>query len=137
VTRPAFRTGLWRHVCMTLAAFAVLMKVLIPQGFMLSGADDAQPFQLVICTSQGPMVIEDGKVAAFQDQKAPAAPAHDQSCGFAGHGLGAPPPSPLVVAMVEFAIYQPAHTGLAPDIAPGRGLTGPPLPARGPPVLLS
>lgn len=128
--------GLWRHACLALAAIAIAMKVLIPQGFMLSGAGQSQPFQLVLCTGHGAVVLEDGKALGSGDHQVPAQPAHDQACGFAGHGLGAPPPSALETGIASFAAYRPAPLALAPDIAPGRGLTGPPLPARGPPVLL-
>jgi hypothetical protein len=72
-------------------------------------------------------------------KKAPAnRSGHDGPCVFAGHGAAAAAPSPFSVAAVEFVAYRAEVLAAAPrDLAPGRGLAAPPLPARGPPIQLT
>ena len=116
---------------------AVGLKVLIPAGFMVapSHANDL-PFELVICTGEGAKVIAPGGALDRHGDEAPGKESHDTPCPFSGQAVGAPPPSPIVVAEVEFVGYRaPAPSRHAFDPVPGRGLSAPPLPARGPPVL--
>ena len=115
---------------MTLAVLALVLKVAIPAGFMVEARADAAP-AIVLCTAQGAVTIK-----AFAHHGLPEAPArstHDAPCAFAGHGAAFVAAEPLTVARVEHAAY----TALAPVAAlgavPGRGLSAPPLPARGPP----
>ena len=131
-------TGFLRHVCLTLATLAIALKVLIPPGFMTGPPTNNLPFALVLCTGQGAMVVAPGDaLPGHGDQdKAPASNSHDSPCVFAGHGLGAPPPSLIDAGVVEFVAYEYRPQAAVADLAPGRGLTGPPLPARGPPALL-
>ncbi len=131
-------TGLVRHVYLTLATLAVALKILIPPGFMAGPQVGDLPFALVLCTAQGAVTVAPGDAPAghADHDKAPADSAHDSPCVFAGHGLNAAPPNLIDVAAVEFVAYPyRPHADIA-DLAPGRGLTGPPLPARGPPSLL-
>lgn len=132
------RLGLWRHVYLTLATLAIALKILIPPGFMAGPPTNNLPFALVLCTGQGAMVVAPGDaLPSHGDQdKAPASNPHDSPCVFAGHGLGAPPPSLIDAVVVEFVAYEYRPQAAVADLAPGRGLTGPPLPARGPPALL-
>ena len=127
----------WRHVCLTLVAFALMLKVLVPAGFMVGPPSSGLPFPLVLCTSQGPLVVDGGEALPGHHEggRAPGGQAHDSPCAFAGHGAGAPPPSDLPVAAIAFVAFREPAPTLAPDVAPGRGLAGPPLPARGPPTL--
>lgn len=119
------------------ALLAVALKVLIPAGFMTaSQPTNGLPFALVLCTGQGPQVVEPGDALGLKD-KAPAdKPAHDAPCPFAGHGAAAPAPGALAVAKIEFVAFKPAQPARAVHLVPGRGLAAPPLPARGPPSLL-
>jgi hypothetical protein len=141
VIRIASRSAAWRHVCLTLAALALVMKVLVPPGFMAAPQADGSHFPLVLCTGHGAVTLEAGGVLpdGGPSKKAPGEKSsHDTPCVFAGHGAGAPPQSLLDPAPAEFAAYRSA----APrqprrDISPGRGLAAPPLPARGPPSLLT
>lgn len=128
----------WRHVYLTLATLAILMKVAIPPGFMAAAPSNTAPFAIVLCTGQGAMTIQPGEALPGHDEqdKAPAKSNHDMPCAFAGHGLGAPPPNLIDTDTVEFIAYVYRPHAAAVDVAPGRGLTGPPLPARGPPALL-
>ena len=111
-----------------LAALALLVQVLVPPGFMVSGEPGAAG--LVICTGHGPLVGLDshGKPAKAPKQA-------DMPCGFAGHGTTAgPPPSFALAALrVEYTVL-PGARRLAS--APGRGLAAPPPPSQGPPSLI-
>lgn len=121
----AIRSGALRGVLLTLAALALVVRIAIPQGTMVSGPAGMTGLQLVICTGSGPM-------------KAPDAPAQkstpDKACAFAGHGsAGAPEPAPQVETAQFTAFVQPA--GAVPaDLIPGRGLAAPPPPSLGPPL---
>ena len=123
---------------MTLAILAVAIKVLIPPGFMAAAPANGQPLPLVICTGHGAMVLGPGD--AFPGRSghspAPAGKSHDSPCAFAGHGVAAPPPALTHAGEVTFIAYLALPSQPAPDLRPGRGLTGPPLPARGPPFRL-
>lgn len=117
---------------------AVALKVLVPPGFMTAGPTNDLPFALVMCTGHGAMVIQPGApLPGDGDQhRAPASKAHDSPCVFAGNGLGAPPPALSDAGKIEFVAYAYRAQPPVSHIAPGLGLTGPPLPARGPPSLL-
>ena len=124
------RNGGWRGAFLALAALAIALQVLIPQGFMLSGAADHAA--LVICTGHGPLV-------AAADAGKSKAPAHkgkaDAPCPFAGHGAGSTAPPSASAA----AIAWPAHAAVTlprpRQVFIGRGLAAPP-PARAPPAFL-
>jgi hypothetical protein len=130
--------GLWRHVCLSLATLAIALKVLVPAGFMAAAAPaDALPFALVICSGHGPLTVAPGE-ALTSHQKSPSGKTtHDSPCAFAGHGAGAPAPNLIDTVTVEFVAYRAAQNAPLVDLAPGRGLAAPPLPARGPPILLT
>lgn len=130
--------ALRRQVCMTLAVLAIVMKVLIPPGFMAGAPTNDLPFQIYLCTAQGGVAIQSGEALPHGNDpaKAPANAAHDSPCAFSGHALGAPPPSVADTPAAAFLAYLAPAPSLSPDLIPGRGLTGPPLPARGPPALL-
>jgi hypothetical protein len=123
---------------MTLATFAIALKILIPPGFMTGVPTNDTPFALVLCTGQGAMVVHPGDALPGRGDhdSAPAGSSHDSPCVFSGHALGAPPPSLVDAVVVEFVAYAYRPQAAVTDLAPGRGLTGPPLPARGPPALL-
>lgn len=129
----------WRHVYLTLAALAVALKVMIPPGFMPGTPSNDLPFAIVLCTAQGAVTVESGGALPGEhggSGEAPTKSAHDSPCAFAGHGVGAPLPDLHEVGQAQFVTYQALFPSLSPDLAPDRGLAGPPLPARGPPVLL-
>ncbi len=130
--------ALRRQVCMTLAVLAIVMKVLIPPGFMAGAPTNDLPFQIYLCTAQGGVAVDSGESLSHpgDPDQAPAKSAHDSPCAFAGHALGAPPPSVAEAPLVAFVAHTPIVPAPAADLIPGRGLTGPPLPARGPPALL-
>jgi Protein of unknown function (DUF2946) len=125
-----------RAVFMTLATLAVVLKVMIPAGFMTApDPRNGLPFSLVLCTGDGAKIVQPGEaLAGHQDEKGGAdKSAHDTPCPFAGHGAAATPPSTVAVAKVAFIAYAPIIPSRVTYLAPGRGLAAPPLPARGPP----
>ncbi len=126
-----------RAAFLALALMAVALKVLVPAGFMTAPrATNGLPFAVVICTGQGAMVVEPGALMSH-DKKAPSEkPSHNPPCPFAGHGAATVAPSMVAVQAITFALYvEPVARPLL-GLAPGRGLSAPPLPARGPPSLL-
>jgi hypothetical protein len=128
-------TGLMRHVWLTMATLAIALKIIIPPGFMAGPPTTDLPFALVLCTAQGAMVVDAGDAARHGDQDSAPASA-DAPCLFAGLAAAAPPPVLTDAGAIEFVAYDFTPQAAAPDLAPRRGLTGPPLPARGPPTQL-
>lgn len=129
--------GVWRHVLLTLATLAVALKVLIPAGFMAGQPTNGLPFALVLCTGQGAIVVQPGERLPSHGDDAPASQADNGGpCLFAGHAAAAAPPALADLGVVEFVAYAFHPRVISRDLAPGRGLTGPPLPARGPPAQL-
>ena len=130
--------GAWRHVFLTLAALAIALKVLIPPGFMAAAPSNDLPFAIVLCTGQGAVTVQAGQALPGHGEQdpAPAKGTHDSPCAFSGHGLGAAPPMTRETGRAQFVAYQVLAPSAPPGLAPGRGLAGPPLPARGPPSLL-
>ena len=125
------KSGL-RSVALTLAAFALALKVLSPAGFMIDTRPGA-PSGLVICTGHGPLVIN-GK----DDSKAPTKKAADPVCPFAGSA--APPLAPPLTAGPAGPLSRPVSDALgvmAFDLAPGRGLAAPPPQSHAPPRSLT
>jgi hypothetical protein len=124
---------------MTLAVLAVVMKILVPPGFMAGPPTNDLPFQIYLCTAQGGVAVQSGEALAHKSDPAPAPTksAHDSPCAFAGHALGAAPPSVAEAPAVAYLAYIAPVPSVSAELIPGRGLTGPPLPARGPPALLS
>jgi hypothetical protein len=126
------RPGARRHLWLTLAAFALAIRALIPAGYM--AATDGPAMMVVLCTGQGAAIVE---AASLPMPGEPPSPDHDAPCLFAGHGAGAAPPDLAVAALSAPVSYvRRAATPQAAAPAPGRGLAAPPFPARGPPSLL-
>jgi hypothetical protein len=127
----AFRalSPLWRRVCLTLAVLALVVKVAVPAGYMVDTTTGGAP-AIVLCTAQGAVTI-----TPETHHGAPESPAkgHDMPCAFAGHGAAFVAAEPLTVALIEHAAYAPLAPVPTVEAVPGRGLSAPPLPARGPP----
>ena len=141
----AFRTPrsvLGQTTLVVLAFLALAMKVLVPPGYMAaSGPADGPPFALVLCTAQGPVpaaalpaAVQTDALGDTSGDESKDNPPHSP-CVFAGHAAGAVGPDQLTVQSVRFAGYAPPAVAVQPIATPGRGLTAPPLPARGPPQL--
>lgn len=127
--------GAWRHVLLTLAVLALFVRIVVPAGFMPDRAQPGAPVSLVLCTGYGEVTVQvPGQVPG--EKAPPARGGHDAPCAFAGLAAAAPPPALLDAGAAQvFAHAVPAPVP-APPVSPGRGLSGPPLPARGPPALL-
>jgi hypothetical protein len=121
----------WRRVCLTLAVLALVIKVAVPTGYMVDANADGAP-AIVLCTAQGAVTIKAADIHHGAPE-APAKSAHDAPCAFTGHGAAFVAAEPLTVAPVEHAAYAPPAPVPAVGAVPGRGLSAPPLPARGPP----
>jgi hypothetical protein len=109
--------------------------VLIPGGFMAGPATSDLPVALVLCTAQGAIAAASDVAPGQHDERGKPAAA-DAPCLFAGLTAAAPPPVLTDAGAVSQVAYAFKPQAAAPDLAPGRGLTGPPLPARGPPTRL-
>lgn len=130
-----------RPIFLMLAALAIALKVMFPPGFMAAPPSNDLPFAIVLCTGQGPVTVGAGHalpehVGHAGEKQAPSQSAQDSPCAFAGHGAAAAPPTLQGAERAQFVVYQVLAVVSPPSFAPGRGLAGPPLPARGPPVLL-
>jgi hypothetical protein len=138
VTRsPLQRRPFARAVFLTLAALAVVLKVMIPAGFMTApDPRNGLPFSLVLCTGDGAKLVQPGEALAERHDKDADKSAHDAPCPFASQGAAAPPPSPFTATKIAFVAYAPIEPTRVIHLAPGRGLAAPPLPARGPPSQL-
>lgn len=128
----------WRHVSLTLATLALALKVLVPAGMMVSSEPRNElPIPIVLCTAQGAVSIEPGApLSQHGDHEQGEKAKHDAPCVFAGHSVGATPPGFGDIGRVEFAAYAATAPARAPAVSPGRGVSGPPLPPRGPPAQL-
>jgi hypothetical protein len=120
-----------RRAFFALAFVALLFNVFAPPGYMLTGDATAQPFAVILCTAQGPVAVTSDRGHAPTHK-----PSSDMPCAFAGHGVAAAPPAPVVVGTADLSAYQSAVLRLAADLAPGRGLAAQPPPSRGPPIRL-
>lgn len=127
-----------RHVCLTLAVLAIAMKVLIPPGMMVAtGPRNELPFPIVLCTGEGMLSVAPGAPLSQHDDKSKDAPTkHDAPCLFAGHALAAPPPVIAATLAATFVTIESDAPAIVASVTPGRGVSGPPLPARGPPTQL-
>lgn len=121
---------------MTLAAFAIALKVLIPAGFMSAKPTNDLPFAIVLCTAEGKVSIAPGQTLPTHDDQDGSKANHDSPCVFVGHPVSAPPTPAFALAFASLVAFREAPIRPSTDLAPGRALTGPPLPARGPPTLL-
>ena len=120
----------WRAAFLTLAFLALVVKVAVPNGFMVAAPGSGAGFPLVICTGHGEITktTPDGKGGESKGKS-------DAPCAFAGH---AAPPTPAVgpeIAVAGF-VHAAAPPAIRFDLVPGRGLAAPPPPSQGPPTLL-
>jgi hypothetical protein len=125
--KRALWNGLGAALAAPLAVLAIVLQVLVPQGFMPGQAPGGPA--LVICTGHGPLLR-----ASDLSGSGRKAPGHHDACAFAGHGtapsLAVGPQVPPV--RLAYAAPPPA-TGASQAAA--RALAAPPPPATGPPGL--
>lgn len=115
-----------RHLAMMLLAVALLVRAVVPQGFMLDrGADGVT---IALCNSEMTVTIP------FKDGQGPKqAGQGSDPCAFAGHQSAATPPEglaplplPLLAPAPYDAVRERALSPASPHHLP---------PATGPPIL--
>jgi len=118
-----------RSVFLTLAILALVVRIIVPQGFMVSNKGGG--FRLIVCPGHS---VQTDTGANHDGSKEPSQKKSDSPCAFAG-GVTPPAPSHLAVLSEPYTV-QAARIGdlAARDLAPGRGLAAPPPPSQGPPA---
>jgi hypothetical protein len=121
------RAGQGRVVA--LLALALFVRALVPAGWMpVAGPHGVH---LALCPDQAPVAhAAPGHHGGGEHGEAPAP---DQPCAFAGLGLAADAPPPLLVIAPASIAAAPVQV-LRTAVAVGRGLAAPPPPATGPPA---
>ena len=119
-----------RRWAAALIALALLLKLVIPTGFMASASNGTLVIE--VCASSGPRTIAI-TIAGLDHQKKSDAGKGDRPCTFAGHGaplLAAADPIVLAIAIVFImaTVFRVVSRGVADRVAYLR----PPL--RGPPA---
>ena len=139
----------WTSWALAVTVLAMAMRVLIPSGYMVARSDAAHGLpQMVICTSQGAMVVAvDAEGHLVKTSLTPATePSHsdpehsdkdrpDHPCAFASTTAAAQTTNlTLPPELVRFSQYAPLP--LASAQRPGLGLAAPPPWTTGPPSIL-
>lgn len=125
--------GVRRDCAFALVILALLVRILVPAGWMPS-ADGSRT--ITLCTGMGVQQISIAADGSLHD-KAPAAPQRDHPCAFAGIATPldlAVDPATALIGALPVAAIQPVLIGI---VAVGRGLAAPPPPQTGPPHLRS
>ncbi len=113
-----------------LATMALVLRVMIPPGFMVGQSDPTSGFRMVMCSGAGSYTL-----VMPGDSKSPPVKKLDAPCAFAGAAVPLTPTVAVLPARLRIEI--PAATPVVErDQAPGRGLAAPPPPAIGPPRLI-
>lgn len=121
------------HVALGLVALALLLRILVPAGWMPAASGSG--YAITLCTGMGSVsawVDAEGKV--HKEKPADASTGHP--CVFSGFSAAIDLP-----VLDGGAIAHPLHVGtlllpLATAVAIGRGLAAPPPPSTGPPASL-
>lgn len=130
--------GRWRRTGLVLVAFALMVRILVPAGYMAAAGAGGAP-AIVICTGEGALAITveaDGTA-----RKTPVDDGHsdtsqsDHPCAFAGATTPLAAPS-LALAAAPLAVEAAAAPSLPAHQRPGLGLAAPPPPTTGPPLLV-
>lgn len=124
------------------ALLALLVRALIPAGYMVAAAETPNGRFLIVQLCEGhastAQVIDLETGQKIDLSKLPKSPTNsgnsDQPCAFAVAAAFAPPvmtaESLAVMASTDADIALPAV------VRPGRGIAAPPPPATGPPILI-
>ena len=124
---------LTRHIALAFIACALLLRILIPTGWMPATGVDGM-IRISMCTGMGAQtawIDRDGKI----HKDAPSSGHHDpQPCGFGvlAYGFDQPPavilPLPALAPVVAVLMARQS-------LSIGHGLAAPPPPSTGPPSL--
>lgn len=136
--KPGAMNGRFSRLAITMAMLAVMIRVLIPAGFMVATGSEAGGSRIVICSPQGAVEV---LIDSSGNRVKPPAEDHGKSkvgehpCAFATVAT-ATLTSDLVIG-AEAAVYSDlASASASPAQRPGLGLAAPPPPKTGPPILL-
>lgn len=123
----------WRRPAWWLAALAVLLRVLVPAGFMPAPAA-AGTLALVLCTGHGTVTLRvDAAGTPVAPQNDPAGTLADHHpCPFASASTGPVPPATLLLAPA--ARWRVAYVGAGATQCLARPQAGLPPPATAPPI---
>jgi len=124
--RVGRQDGASQGALLALALLALVMRVAVPQGFMIDPAGQAG---LILCAP--------GMSGSLDDRPGAPAPVNpDKPCAFSGQAVADAPPQ--VAPLTTPAFWQSATLVdlNKPEQTPGRGLAAPPPPAIGPPIQL-
>ena len=121
-----------QHVGLALVAMALVMRLLVPAGWMPSVENGRAG--ITICTGMGmaqAWVDSNGKIHKSQPNKNGQG---ERPCVFGGLGAALDVP-----ALATLPLYAPPLTAitilLLPTVTVGHGLVAPPPPSTGPPLL--
>lgn len=124
-----------------IALLAVLVRAIIPAGYMLAHADTPSGRYLVVemCDGHGraKQVVDLDTGETIDLAKLPKKITDDPNkspCVFAGAVAMAQPVSGA--EPVEFRLVQQVDFAAVRDLRPGRGIAAPPPPSTGPPSLI-
>nr|WP_206377020.1 DUF2946 family protein [Sphingomonas sp. G-3-2-10] len=116
---------------MALIALALLMRVLVPGGWMPAAAADG--FAITLCTGTGMETAWIDAEGGIHKDKPSGEAGADQHCAFAGMGMA------MLGGDASAALAAPAPAQVELPARPlqaaiGQGLAAPPPPATGPPA---
>lgn len=125
-----------------LALLAMLVRALVPAGFMLAEAENGHGRYLTVtfCEEHGrtAQVIDLDTGKQVDPAKLPKSSGHDKSkappCVFAATAHFATPTA--VAEFVSFPVEHSVAFHAADDVRPGEGIPAPPPPQTGPPALI-
>lgn len=123
------------------ALLALLVRALVPSGYMLAEAEGAGGRYLVVQMCDGhaaaPLVVDLDTGKLVDKTSAPGKPGGktaDTPCAFAVSPHMASPP--VATTLVAFVQARDAEIVVSAALSPGRGIAAPPPPSTGPPHLI-
>lgn len=123
-----------------IALLALLVRAIVPSGFMLASAETSQGRYLTVEFCEGHHAkqvidLDTGKLVDLSKSKAPekSKSSKDKAppCVFGGAAHFAAPVA--FAELVSFPAEQAAVVHAALDVRPGEGIAAPPPPSTGPP----
>lgn len=125
-----------------IALLALLVRALIPVGYMVASAETPNGRFLIVQLCDGhasaaqAIDLETGqKVDLAKFPKSPTNSGNsDQPCAFAAAVAFAPPVT--AAGALAVVVSTDADVSLPKVVRPGRGIAAPPPPATGPPILI-
>lgn len=122
-----------------IALLAMLVRAVVPAGYMLAEADTGQGRYLTVqmCEGHAAKVIDLDTGKQVNHSQLPGKTKEGgvkAPCVFAAAAPLAPPVA--TSEPVEFRASYEADFAIARDVRPGRGIAAPPPPSTGPPILI-